>query len=552
MNYPLLGPRDVMNSLLWKQWRETRGILAIFTASMTIAVCYAIGYELGHHYRAVVGHFSGWALIYSLFAALVLATRTSHGERTDRTIAFSAALPISTRRMATVRILSAAATLAIPIVIAAGILSIALASGLVEQAAPRHAHDYTRLPQRATAALPTSIEQLWSVAAIAILGGVELMLLLSLLGGYLRSQAQVGLMGAVMAAGSIIAAGVLWSSDPNSLVQLICGVLLPQSLAIQWGYGDELGSYTDHELARYRWIAMGFSLPVLAIIGRLFITRYGALRGSWTPVKRRRFRLALPPTLSRIPIHLPGRFSAMIWLEIRQSMPLAAFGLLLAVLVSIADLLTENQHGYSFGTALLMNLPGSTWGVGMLWAIVVGSGLYSADLGSGLGAFWRSRPISPDLWFWTKFVVGLAAVVVVLDGVTIMVSWHSPRESPTTGMSWAYVGCFPIIHALMYALAVLGTCWFRRPVIGGIVGILGYALPTVVIETFPTTNCLEPINVFNALLDAERTGHVDFTQHGYPLVYGALVVSTVVLALLSCRLARPLQPTSRWFLPQAE
>ena len=126
-----------MNSLLWKQWRETRGILAIFTAWMTIAVCYAIAYELGHHYRAVVGHFSGWALLYSLFAAVVLATRTSHGERTDGTIAFSAALPISMRRIGTVRIASAVATLGIPLVIAAGILSIALASGLVEQAEPR-------------------------------------------------------------------------------------------------------------------------------------------------------------------------------------------------------------------------------------------------------------------------------------------------------------------------------------------------------------------------------------------------------------------------------
>ena len=28
-----------MNSLLWKQWRESRGVLAIFKAWMTIAVC---------------------------------------------------------------------------------------------------------------------------------------------------------------------------------------------------------------------------------------------------------------------------------------------------------------------------------------------------------------------------------------------------------------------------------------------------------------------------------------------------------------------------------
>jgi len=504
-----------MNSLLWKQWRETRGILAIFTAWMSLAICYAIAYELSHHYRAVVGHFSGWALLYSLFAAVVLATRTSHGERSDGTIAFSAALPISMRRIGTVRIVSAIATLGIPLVIAAGILSIALGSGLVEQVEPRDVDAYTDLTRRDTAALRTSIEQVWSIAAIAILGGTELLLLLSLLGSYLRSQAQTGLMGAVMALASLIAGGALWYRDRNPWAQLAYGILLPQSLAIQWSYGDKLGHYTDHELATYRWIAMGLSLPVLAIIGRLFITRYGALRESSTSVKRRRFRIALPPILARIPIRLPGRLPAMIWLELRQSMPLATSGFLLAVLMSIATVLIERrQRGYSFGSSVLMEMPGSMFIFAMLWAIVVGSGLYSVDLSSGLGAFWRSRPISPGLWFWTKFVIGLAAVVSVLDGATILISWNSPRTTMTTGMSWAYVGCFPIIHALMYALAVLGTCWFRRPMIGGILAILGYTLLHVAITTFPMTDRLEPINIYNAILSAERAGQVDFTQHG--------------------------------------
>jgi hypothetical protein len=119
-------------------------------------------------------------------------------------------------------------------------------------------------------------------------------------------------------------------------------------------------------------------------------------------------------------------------------------------------------------------------------------------------------------------------------------------------MSWAYVGCFPIIHALMYALAVFGTCWFRRPVIGGILAILGYALLTVAITTGPMTSRLEPIDVFQKLHSADRSGQVDFTQHGYLLVYGVLVVSIALLALLSSRLARPLQPASRWFAPQTE
>lgn len=237
----------------------------------------------------------------------------------------------------------------------------------------------------------------------------------------------------------------------------------------------------------------------------------------------------------------------MIWLEFRQSLPLAVFGLLLAALVTVAGALGQQRHGHSFGTAVLMDLPHSVFFVGMLWAVVVGSGLYSADLSAGLGGFWRSRPISPGMWFWSKFIIGLVAVLGVLDGVACLLSWNAPRESPTTGMSWAYVGCFPIVHALLYSLAVLGTCWLRRPVIGGILAILGYAVITLALTAFPLTIDLDPMDIYNKLLQAERAGKVDFSQHGYPLVYGIQVVSILLVALVSSRLARPLQPTYRWF-----
>lgn len=236
----------------------------------------------------------------------------------------------------------------------------------------------------------------------------------------------------------------------------------------------------------------------------------------------------------------------MIWLELRQSVPLAAWGFLLSVLVTVAGVLTERGIGQSWGTAILMNLPHSTFFVGALWGVVVGSALYAADFSLGLGSFWRSRPISPAMWFWCKFVIGLIAVLVVLDGATILVSWNAPRIEPTSGMSWAYVGCFPIMHAVMYALAVFGTCWLRRPVIGGMLAVLLYAGLTSAITAFPVTNHLEPINVYNSLLAAEREGRIDFMQHGYPLVYGMLSASIAVLGLAAYRLAKPLQPSPRW------
>lgn len=436
-----------MKSLLWKQWRENRGYLVIFIAWMALAVCYTIGYELGHRYRAVVGSFSTSATLYGFVAAIILAMRASRGEQTDGTMLFSAALPIPIRRVAAVRITASVATLVIPFVIAACGLSLALASGLVEQGEPRGIGSGP-LPERNAASLFTSLEQLWSVTGIAILGGAELLLVLSVAGCWLRSQAQVGLLGAVLALGASVVSGLLWSGNRSPYAQLIYGAFVPQSLVVHWGYGEQRGGYTDHELAQYRWIALGLAAVFLAAIGRLFVTQYGELPGASTRWSRRRFRLVHPALASHIPIRLPGRLAAMIWLELRQSVPLAVFGLIMATLVAVASVLMEGGYGYSFSTSVLAELPHSMFVVGAVWAVVVGSALYSADLGSGIGSFWRSRPIPPGMWFWTKFTVGLLAVLVVLDGVTIAVSWTAPRVSLTLGMSWAYAACFPIIHAL--------------------------------------------------------------------------------------------------------
>lgn len=536
----------LMKSLFWKQWRENQGYLAIFIAWMVLAVCYCIGYEVGYRFRAAVGQFSGLALFYTICAALFLAMQAAQGEQAAGTLSFSAALPVSLRRIAAARIAAAVAALATPILAAAALLSLAFACGVIEQAEPR-GFTTTHLLQRDTASLMTALEQLGSVTAIAVLGGIELLLVLSLIGCWLRSQAQVGLMGAVLGLGSIIASGLLWFGERRPYLQLAYGAMLPQSLAIQWGYGAEHGgSYTDHELAQYRWLALGLAIPVLAILAHLFVTQYGRLRSVAPATRPQRFRLATPAIWSHIPLRLPGRWSALIWSELRQSLPLVTFGLPVALLVAVATVVTEPKSNYSTGESVRAEMSDTMAFVGMLWAVVVGSGLYSADLGLGLGAFWRSRPISTGMWFWCKFIVGLVAILSVLDGVAILVSWNSPRETFTTGMSWAYVGCFPIIHTLMYALAVLGTRWLRKPVIGGFLAIFGYSVLTIAITAFPMTTRLEPMNIYNDLLMAERGGQVDFTQHGYPLVYGVIIVSTLLIALLSSRLARPLQPTGRW------
>jgi len=538
-----------MKNLIWKQWQESKIHFWIFSAWMVLAVCYVIAYELGHHYRAAIGSFSSLAMLYTFVAAIVLASRASQGEQTKGTLTFTKSLPVSIRSVATVRIIGAIVTLAIPILVASFILAASFALGLIEQAEPlvsvnEGVQNYTQMHLRSAGSLPATLEQLASVTAIAIMGGVELLLILSLCGCWLRSQAQVGFLGAVMALGSVIAAGLLWFGTIRwHLGQMMYGAVIPQSLVIQWGYGDATGGYTDHELAKYRWLSLGIAVPLLTLVARCYVRQYGRSVSVDRQAQRWKVRFAAASILSRIAMPLPTRRVALVWLELRQSIPLAFYGLLFAILITIASQISEPGVRDDFVTSLRSELPHSVFFVGMLWAVVVGSSLYSSDLDSSLGDFRRTRPISHAMWFWNKFIIGLAAVLLVLDGVTILVSWSAPKTDMTSGMSFAYIACFPIIHAFMYSLAVLGTCLFRQPLIGGVFAILSYAIATMAISSFPGTMQLEPVNIYNSLLSAERAGSVDFTRHVYPIVYGVLTASAVACSILACRIAKPFQMT---------
>lgn len=544
-----------MGSLLRKQWHENRGYLLLFSVWMVLAAVYCVAYEVAYHFRAAVGGFSSAAMFYSMCAALFLAMRTAQGEQSDGTLGFTAALPISLRRVAAARLTSAAATLAIPILLGAAIVMLALISGLIEQAAPRPFPPLERLPERETGTLLTSLEQLASVTAIASLGGIQLLIIISVIGCWLRSQAQVGFLGVVVTLSFFIFAGILWYGPVRPLVaQLIYGAFVPQSLVVHWGYAEEVGGYTDHELAQYRWSSLGMTVGVQLMLGMLFATQYGRLRGPAAEKQPGRWRWGLPAVWSYVPIRLPGKLLAQVWLELRQAMPLVIYGFLLCLLVTGVTVAMEGYERHTYDESFRSQLPHTVFFVGMLWSVVVAAGIYSADLGEGLGSFWRSRPISPRMWFWTKYIVGLVMVLTVLDGVSILVAWNAPREGPTEGMSWAFVACFPILHAWLYTLAVLGTCWTRKPVIGGFVAIVADMLLTIAVTAFPATNWLEPINIYNHLLMAERAveGQLvaggDFIVYGYLAVYGTLVVSICVTAWLASHLARPLQPERRWLM----
>lgn len=513
-------------SLIWKEWRERRTALAVCTAWMVACAVYAAAYEAAYRVRAPIATYYVSAALFMLFASVFLAMQTAVGERTRGTLGFWRALPMSKTRLAGWRLASGGLTLVAPMVVGALVLTPLMAMVGLEQSALRNSAAYVQLPLRPAMSGMEAVELLWTTMAVAVASGLQYYLLLSVFGTWCRTEAPVGFVGVLLAFVWLIS-----SELRMSFAQLDgwAGSLLPSSLIINYGYSGKDGSYTDLDLGAPLWKPLAVNAVLLWLLAVWFVKWYGA------PLRERResarWRWRRSAIWSRIGLPLPNELSALVWLNLRQSLPLALAGLILAAL------LTATQYAsFELDTSFRSRLPSIMWFVGMLWAALVGVGVFAGDLRPQLFGFWRSRPIGVGWWFWCKFLVGLAAVLLVLDGTTIWYSWGTPIDS-MSGMSWSYVACVPMLHATLYAVAVFGVCRFRRSFVGGALAVAGYLIVATMLSSFGG-DAFEPIGVYNDLLRGELDGQFAFRNGHYFLVYGIMAVLGATCAVLALRAVR--------------
>ncbi|HTI51105.1 MAG TPA: hypothetical protein VL475_09140, partial [Planctomycetaceae bacterium] len=409
-----------------------------------------------------------------------------------------------------------------------------------EQAPPRpQAPPAVELVDRPSLSATAAVGLLWKATAVVIAQAVELFLIVSVIGARRRTEAQVGFIGSLGAVVWLLLCGMHHLAErfehPPAFDWL--AAVIPQSLAISYGYGDASGTYGDLAIASRVGGPLLLNSLVLVGLGVVFSLRYGTRRVIPAESPSAWPRWQFPYLLSRLPICFPGPVGALVWLDLRRALPLAATGLALAYLITAANLtLFEPNIDVPLFLAVAGHLPGTTWCLATLWATIVAAGLFAPELQPGLESFWRSRPIPPGTWFWTKFLTGLVATLGMLDGVTIVASWNSPYADFPDRMSRSYVACMPILHGFLYALAVLAVCRFRRPNLGALTAIGAYALVSVALTSIPAFQSLEPIAVYNRLIDAERAGFFDLAAHDYPLVYGGLAATAVAVASVASRL----------------
>jgi ABC-type transport system involved in multi-copper enzyme maturation permease subunit len=547
---------------LTNEWSERRRLLVLGLCWMVYNFGYCLSYEFEYRTRALVASYYSGCMFYVWVASLLLSMSTATGEYSQRTLRFTASLPVSLSHAAWARLIAMWGCLVIPITINAMIATLVLGSGLIEQAGirPENYGDqgYLSLPDRPSISKVDAIIFLWTTMAIATGSGLFLSTIISLFGTFCRREGTVGFIGVILILISLQFTSIRFDLDRGEyfFVSRWIGSVLPESMAIQWSYGERDGSsFEDLELAPLIVAPLAINLVMTLGLATLFSWRYGR-RSEATAIAKQRWwwMPRLPRLTSRLPIRWPGRIAALTWLDLRQSVPLCLSGLIIAGIFTLLGL--RSSHAYpTLEGRFIKQLPESTWFIGLIWASIVAVGVFGAEIKPGLAEFWRSRPIAPRTWFWTKFVIGLLALVTALDLLPALALWKiGYRPEPNTG----YLGmglkaslyCTPLLHAQVYSLTVAAICLLRRSIPAAILGLVLAFGTDRLLESVPTFPRLSTIDVLNELNQLElQKQPLDLYKVGYPLVYGIVATIIVVATLLARRtIVPPKSNTMGWGL----
>ena len=530
-----------IRALLWKEWHERRTQFLICMLWMVGGTIYYIAYEWSREFRTPVASFENTAMFFGLFMSLFIAMRTSLGETTDGTRSFSDSLPISPRRRGWIRLIGGAGVLVVPILTGAVLLSLCLGCGLIHQTLPRppDGPGYLELPKRPCLNIISALGLTWQVTIIAIWATTALYILLSFIGTLLRKEAHAGFFGTIVL--FLWFLGTAFGVELKEVAkmpagQAIVGAVVPSAMIVDYGYSDVRGDYGDLLVSSATVWPLLVNTVLQLALANWFVRRYnGRLSGRTAEDIQKAPRTTWRPWS----LPLPTQSVAITWLTLRQSLPMCIPGLALACLMTFFEMGNGvgQQHG-EFLRDYTDSMPSSTWIIGILWAVVVGAGVFSAEIDSRIGEFWRTWPVPFRRLFGIKFFVGLLAVLLVLDGTTIAVSWTSPNWGGYHCMNWPYVACIVPLHATMFAIAVAWACVLRRPFLGGMAAIGSFMVISLLLESWETTRDFDPINVYNHLASETPTGPapIDFTAHGYPVTataMGVILLASIIIAGLA-------------------
>ncbi|MBA3484507.1 MAG: hypothetical protein H0T51_22110 [Pirellulales bacterium] len=456
---------SVWQSLLWKEWREHRLILAILAALfIVIPPIFSL--------RTPTNFFS--ILSFTLFAvpmvSMFIAMNIAAGEQSAGTIRFLQSLPITGRKPAAAKLFWAVATVIVPILLAVG--AAVLWSWMLEEAAQEAiAYDegvYQTAPGSWFAARCFTP----SVAAISLI------LWMAAAGVNRSDEVRAGAIGILVVASYwlLIALGgytldVLGLREPYRLFPLLFSTA-PGGVGI---LSDRMSFASDDSsmLAKY-WPLAVVGVLSHGALAAWYVGRFGrVVPGKPQAVERPaapRDRHWLAPPL-RSPLF------AIAWKQLRESGPLAVLGATciaaIAIFIYVAHFSLDRAEVSDLTPVDMFEGMAAAWIiVGLMVATVAGVGVFMDDLKPGLYAFWRSRPINVDQWFAVKFIAGLLVTVVTLAIPLLLVTAYllivpdayAIHHKVSINDAIRFVGVGLLAQSGLYSAAVAAIVLLRRPI----------------------------------------------------------------------------------------
>ena len=381
----------VWRSLLWKEWREQRwkACLLLIAALPSLAIP-----SMGQ--TDASGILISCLTFTFLAASLFLGAGAAASEQSQRTMGFLQSLPISTKWSAVAKLASALVALWLPV-------SIFFIANQIWRGLPSY---------------PGGGMSFEMFAIVTGLSLTSLLIWMAAVGVNLSDEIRAGAIGFLVIIGCWAMAA--WISEPgwinlSPMLERMASGLLPGGA---WFIVVELEIQADNAaMGQTIGRASLWPLAVAAILSNSalaasYVWRFGRV-ASPRPQPIESAAKSIVPAWLAPPMRRPWK--AILWKQICESLPLALLGAgaILGVSLIVAAMVRENQEGLLNDDLLEMSIP--VWiMVGGLISIVSGIGLWLDDLRPEIHSFWRSRPISPDLWFAVKFASSVVITIATL------------------------------------------------------------------------------------------------------------------------------------------
>ncbi|MBA3481338.1 MAG: hypothetical protein H0T51_05940 [Pirellulales bacterium] len=451
---------SVWQSLLWKEWREHRLVLAILAGLF-------VGIPTLFSLRTPTNFFNilSFTLIAIPLVSMFLAMNIAAGEQSAGTIHFLQSLPITGRKPATAKLFWAVATAVVPILIAVG--AAILWSWMLGEAAPTAiAHDEE---------MYNTSQGFWFAARCFTpsVASISLILWIAAAGVNRSDEVRAGAIGILVAASfwlllSLIHYGFdsLGIREPSRLFAFLFS-MAPGGVGVL-SDGSAFAPEKSSLIAKY-W--------PLAITG---LVSHGAL-AAWYIGRFGRVVPGKPQTIERPttagerqwlapPMRTP--LTAIAWKQLRESGPLAILGAACTVVIALSIYVPLRRERDLTPEDILEGMMAMWIIVGLMVSTVAGVGVFMEELKPGLYSFWRSRPINVDQWFAVKFLAGLLVTVTTLAIPVLLViayllvapNTHSIHESLNVKDAARNFSLGMLAQCGVYSVAVASMILLRRPI----------------------------------------------------------------------------------------